>query len=29
MIALNQKIARSLDLSIPLAVLTGASEVIE
>lgn len=27
--ALNQKIARSLDLSIPLSVLTSASEVIE
>ena len=28
-LALNQKIARSLDLSIPLSVLTSASEVIE
>jgi putative ABC transport system substrate-binding protein len=28
-LALNQKIARSLDLNIPLAVLTSASEVIE
>ena len=28
-LALNQKIARSLDLSIPLAVLISASEVIE
>ena len=28
-LALNQKIARSLDLSIPLAVLFSASEVIE
>jgi putative tryptophan/tyrosine transport system substrate-binding protein len=28
-LALNQKVARSLDLSIPLTVLTSASEVIE
>jgi putative ABC transport system substrate-binding protein len=28
-LGLNQKVARSLDLSIPLAVLTSASEVIE
>ena len=28
-LAVNQKIAKSLDLSIPLSVLTGASEVIE
>jgi putative ABC transport system substrate-binding protein len=28
-LALNRKIARSLDLNIPVAVLTGASEVIE